>query len=235
MITSNKNFVITVRKLAIGYVFSMSLAGVAQAEIKNINASQYGNTWGEWSAQWAQWVLSIPKAINPIWDTTGAFCEVGQSGPVWFLAGTVGGWDATRSCTIPAEKVLFFPITFKLNGTVAGDCKPGTVDPCNMADMRKAAAEATDAVVLEATIDGKKLFGLNKMRVTSPEYTITLPNDNLVDLPAGSYSPNVSNGYYVMLKPLTSGFHKINFKWRFLEGVNAGISGNVTYNLTVKK
>lgn len=235
MKTLNKNFFIAGKTLVIGSALALSLAGVAQAEIKNINASLYGNTWGEWSAQWAQWMLSIPKATNPTLDPSGAFCEVGQSGPVWFLAGTSGG-DATRSCTIPAGKALFFPIANGMFGSAVFDCEPTAPGvPCNMNAIRKAAADATDAVFLEATVDGKKLSGMNKMRVTSPEYTVTFPADNVVDVPAGSYTPNVANGYYVMLKPLTPGIHRINFKWQFLEGAFAGSSGNVTYNLIVKK
>src|SRR5574341_1319356 len=54
-------------------------------------ATAYGMTYGEWSARWWQWGLGQPAATNPIDDPTGAFCDVGQSGPVWFLAGTFGG------------------------------------------------------------------------------------------------------------------------------------------------
>jgi hypothetical protein len=59
------------------------------------------------SAQWAQWALSIPTPVNPQLDTTGGNCMVGQSGFIWFLAGVFGGGTATRSCSVPAGKVLF--------------------------------------------------------------------------------------------------------------------------------
>ena len=66
---------------------------------------------GDWSAEWWQWVLGIPQATNPQLDTTGEFCDVNQpASPFWFLAGTFGG-DAARSCTIPAGKLLFFPLS----------------------------------------------------------------------------------------------------------------------------
>src|SRR5262249_7983648 len=73
------------------------------------NSNTFGNTYGEWSAQWWQWVLSIPAATNPNLDTTGANCGMGQAGPVWFLAGAFGG-TFTRFCTVPAGKALFFAI-----------------------------------------------------------------------------------------------------------------------------
>ena len=43
------------------------------------------------TAQWQQWALSLPNDVNPLVDTTGALCGVGQRGPVWFLAGTFFG------------------------------------------------------------------------------------------------------------------------------------------------
>ncbi len=48
------------------------------------------------SAEWWQWALSIPTPQNPMLDTTGAHCMVGQRGDVWFLAGTFLGGSATR-------------------------------------------------------------------------------------------------------------------------------------------
>ena len=61
----------------------------------------HGKTYGEWAAAWWQWALSIPEAQNPVADATGEFAGLGQSGPVWFLAGTFGN-SAERTVTIPA-------------------------------------------------------------------------------------------------------------------------------------
>ncbi len=79
------------------------------------------------SGHWWQWALSIPAAINPITDATGEFAAVGQSGPVWYLAGNFGG-TTVRTVTVPADKALFFPILnyfaggfhLSTNNTVAG-------------------------------------------------------------------------------------------------------------------
>lgn len=69
----------------------------------------YGKTLGEWSAAWWQWAAAIPTDVNPLLDETGENCDLDQSGPVWFLAGTPGG-AAERECTIPAGKAVLFPI-----------------------------------------------------------------------------------------------------------------------------
>jgi hypothetical protein len=68
---------------------------------------QYNLTYAEWTARWWQWLLSIPEDRNPAADQTGENCDEGQSGPVWFLAGTFGGLNE-RVCTIPAGKSLLF-------------------------------------------------------------------------------------------------------------------------------
>ena len=52
-------------------------------------------------------------SINPLLDQTGQNAALGQSGEVWFLAGTTGG-SAERTVTVPPGKALFFPIVNNL-------------------------------------------------------------------------------------------------------------------------
>ena len=35
------------------------------------NSNEFGNTYGEWSARWWQWLLSIPNDTNPNLAPTG--------------------------------------------------------------------------------------------------------------------------------------------------------------------
>ena len=85
-----------------------------------------GMTYGEWSAVWWQYVLSKPVSDpnNPLLDPTGAGCKVDQpnSSPVFFLVGTAGTGAVTRDeCTVPARKVLFFPLANAFDVHVPGD------------------------------------------------------------------------------------------------------------------
>src|SRR5512142_3011564 len=74
-------------------------------------ANSHGQSYGEWSADWWQWILSIPADHNPALDLTGADAAQGQSGSVWFLAGVFGAPGAVeRTITIPPGKGLFFPL-----------------------------------------------------------------------------------------------------------------------------
>jgi hypothetical protein len=213
-----------------GLIAAGTMIAPAQADVKIIplDTNAYGNTYGEWSAEWWQWALSIPAADSPISDTTGANCTQQQSGPIFYLAGTSGGPAVTRSCTVPAGKGLFFPILNSLWGAAVGDCAPTNPDViCNIAILRKSAADSMDSVTLQAVIDGKPVNDLNQQRVQSPVLTITLP-DNPPD------TPNVSDGYWLLLPPPSIGKHTIYFKGVFTGGPFEGFIIEVTYNLTVQ-
>src|SRR5215831_17578658 len=89
--------------LAVAGLLVVAMIPVAHADpapkVLPLDSSPYGNTYGEWSARWWQWLMSIPSDKNPNLDPTGAHCAEGQIGPVWFLAGTFGtlGDSVTRS------------------------------------------------------------------------------------------------------------------------------------------
>src|SRR4051812_26229339 len=74
------------------------------------NAQAFGESYGQWAADWWTWALSIPAEITPLNDATGAYAAVGQHGPVWSLAGANATTNTTRTVTVPAGKALFFPI-----------------------------------------------------------------------------------------------------------------------------
>src|SRR2546426_5108244 len=119
-----------------------------------INSTPYGKTYGQWSAEHWKWTFSLPVDHHPLTDT--ADCSAGQSGPVWFLGGTFvstteGGVTigrATRDCSVPAGKALFFPIINTECSTLEGN---GTTD----AELRSCAQFFQDhAHDMTCTIDG---------------------------------------------------------------------------------
>jgi len=64
----------------------------------------------EWSKRWWRWALSFDEDGSPVGDPDGSLCAEGQSGPVWFLAGTYETARTVRKCRVPAGKTLFFPL-----------------------------------------------------------------------------------------------------------------------------
>lgn len=193
------------------------------------NSHAFGKTYGEWSAAWWQWLLSIPAATNPNLDPTGANCAEGQSGKVWFLAGTFGG-SATRACTVPHGKALLLPILNTAFGAGVFDCEPTGSGPCVVSVLRaSAAAQLDNPMLLQASIDGRPLQSLSSYRIQSPVFSLTFPAGAVFGLPSGTFTPHVSDGYWLLIAPLSAGAHTIHSR-----GItNSGFEVELTYNLTI--
>jgi hypothetical protein len=197
-----------------------------------VNAKPHGASYGEWSARWWQWAGSIPAGVNPVTDTTGEHCDEGQTGHVWFLAGTFGG-EVTRECTIPPGQTLLIPlVNFAADNFVCVDPDSNfTFD-----ELRDIAAANIDLVGdISLVVDGVALTGLNGYRVQSPTpFDVTLPVDDVFAPICGdSYPrviPSVADGFYVMLAPLSAGEHTITVHG---EIPDFGFSTTANYNITV--
>jgi hypothetical protein len=182
----------------------------------------YGLSYPEWIARWWQWVLSIPVENNPVNDTTGKNCSINQRGPVWFLAGTVGG-VVDRICTIPKEKAVLFPI-LNHGGTLADSPTIRSEE-----ELLSFATTEMDVISdLEVIVDGVKLSGLDRYRIRSPIFDVVLPEKNLFGGTPGQ-TRGASDGYWLFLKPLTKGRHTIHSFGSCLSGkVTIGVNYDIT-------
>jgi hypothetical protein len=198
-----------------------------------ITQSPHGMTYGQWGAAWWQYVYSIPAANNPLFDETGANCAVGQAqSKVFFLVGVINvTGTATRNCTVPAGAMLFFPILNYENDNFCPPINP----PLSVAELQAGAKQVEDSVTaLETDVDGVHLSNLFSYRAASPgAFSINFPDNNLFqffgcNIPKGTYSPFVADGYWLMLAPLSAGKHTVHFS-----GSQPGFSLDITYHLTV--
>jgi hypothetical protein len=204
-----------------------------------------GKTYGEWGDAWWQWAFSIPAVKNPVADTTGRYTAMGQpDGPVWFLAGTFGG-AAERTVTIPAGKMLFFPIVNQVwvNLPEWGD-NPWSKDQESYArDLIGALIDT--AADLACEIDGVAVQHIAAYRCRTPqggEFMVHFPKGDIWGLVGntdvngdifqpGYYGPSVQDGIFLMLAPLSPGQHTIHFT----ATTGGGTWGlEVTYHLRVK-
>ena len=221
--------------------------GNGNSAVMPLNSHPHGHSYAEWSAAHWQWGLSMPVDANPQLDT--ADCSAGQVGKVWFLGGTFGPTliapgvflgEVTRDCTIPAGTSLFFPLVDVETSTIEGN---GTTE----AELRDSAEFFADFIVpstLFCTIDGKSVTNLTDYRVQSPLFVFgPLPDNNVVEVifgavaPEGSTSLSISDGYFVMLKPLSVGKHTIKYGG-ILDLSSIGgpmFIQDITYHVTVKR
>jgi hypothetical protein len=198
-----------------------------------IQSDAYGATYNEWAARWWQWAYKQPVNTNPLFDQTGAMVANGQSGHVWFLAGVINvSGTATRSATIPTGKALFFPILNVENDNFGPPNNP----PLSVADLRAGAKAFMDSAInLEADIDGRVVQNPAGYREQSPVFSVNFPDNNVFQFfgfntPAGTYSPFVDDGYYLMLAPLSAGPHTIHFHGTVSV---ANFTVDITYHLNV--
>jgi hypothetical protein len=200
-------------------------------------AHPYGSSYGEWSARWWRWAYSFPLAEFPSLQTEEVDCSLGQSGSVWFLAGTTGGDPVPRSCTIPTGTALFFPIINYLNDY---PCPDPSFRPAPGQTLEEFLAEGAAAIIdavteLEGVVDGHRLNDPFSYRATSPLFTFTA-DPSLVDLDpcvTGTPQVGISDGYWLMLNPLPPGQHTISFRGKIDVGGGSTFEVQVTYNITV--
>lgn len=216
------------------------------------NSNPHGASYGVWGGRWWTWVGTQPTPVNPVLDNTGEFCAQGQSGSVWFLAGTFAmPSTVTRTCTIPVGKALFFPvynyawITFP---TDPGACEASgypSLEACALDSLKQIMDYELKTIVAaggaQVLVDGKPVdlqitdSGTSPFRVVSPKFGMLLPPDNVWGVTEGA-CPMVNGGYdcnpyygdgvYVMLAPLAAGSHTLR--------IVAASKLDVTYNLTIQ-
>jgi hypothetical protein len=181
-----------------------------------------------WTEKWWRWLLAIPKPSSPAADKTGEYSSLNQGDPnVWFLAGTFGG-SAERSCSIPVGRAVFFPLVNYVE-FIRGK-KVFRDDSELVAYVRK---HFDDVKELELSIDGLQSADFAKYRIQTAPFDVNLPKDDVFDVGAG---PNraAGDGYWLMLRPLSAGEHKIAFSGVDPE-YGPDFKTSVTYDVRVQE
>jgi hypothetical protein len=156
---------------------------------------------------------------------------------VWFLAGTSKPEKTVRTCAIPANKALFFPLINNAYFAFLNDPADQRTD-----QFVRSQAKCTQPAGIAVSVDGKKIaepeqYFTGHSGSESPLFNVQLPPDNLIsltpaDAPELLFSPSAEQGYYLFLYPLSPGNHTV--RW-VASGCTKNGSQDVTYNLTVAK
>jgi hypothetical protein len=210
--------------------------GTQRPVVATVASQPEGQTYGRWAAEWWQWVLGIPAATNPLFDATGDNCAQRQVDKVWFLAGSTSSAPVFRTCSIPADRALFFPLINSGYGAFLND-PPSTRTEAFV----RAQVACTTPVSIGASIDGfavpsPERFSTGADGSQSPIFNVQLPPANLFGADEGAIpelvlTPTAERGYYLFVRPLTPGTHMI--RW-IASGCFGDFSQDVTYSLKVK-
>jgi hypothetical protein len=230
---------------AINACSGATVDAAATATILDPTGIYGGKTYGQWGDAYFKWLFELPGPDFPFADSTGALCATGQSGAEdggaaaddpFFLACTNAG-RVTRTCTIPAGRMLFLPMA-DWYGDNGGMAVGSQLTDQQWENELSAMAASVTTVALE--IDGK-CYGSTKSDfapylTTWSQYAYTVPNT-----PSNYYAtfnnstftgpvPTAfAGGYFILLAPLSAGSHTIHFT-----SLRPAISEDVTYNLTVQ-
>ncbi len=204
-----------------------------------VDAKIAGKTYAEWSAAWWQWALQTrvhdaanPNLItHPLRDTTGQFASNGQTAgsPVYFLGGWLFGGDSlVRSVTIASNQNVFIPVLNFEVDTTGGWTRDSMIATLTMLE--------SVPVTVSAQIDGQAIANVDKYKMRSPDFSVTLGEDNAYQLignilPAGQVlNPVIGSGYYLMIGSFTKGQHTLHIRG---EVPSFGLTQDITYKITV--
>lgn len=183
----------------------LNSGGQLSVECYAPNERPFGISFGQWTVKWWRWLLSCPSSINPASDKSGINSSLNQNGPVWYLAGTFGeDFVPHRECSIPDGKCIFFPIiNFELNNLENPEF---TTDEELISNVKKDEDDITNQI---ANVDGLEIVA---WRVESDPkiFHVDLPPENCLQIQSKRIKI-ASDGYWIFLKPLSKGKHKIFF------------------------
>jgi hypothetical protein len=194
-----------------------------------LDSKPYGISYEDWTIKFWQWLISIPADRSPVTDQTGERCGEEQGNlPVFFLSFSFSG-GAQRTCTIPTEKAILIPVN------VVEVSSAEFPSAQNDEDLHRLAEEDESSnPFLFLSVDRKEFQDLEKYRVHSRAFDVNFPDNPIFGQQSGK-SRAVSDGYWVIHKPLPPGKHDIHFKARLTNpnASTASYSDDLKYTINV--
>lgn len=214
---------------------SQFVVGVNSVNITSPQSNPYGLSYEDHIKNFWKYIISVPSDKNPWNDKTGDNCSAGQLGTnssLFYLSGN-GGGRSDLTCTIPAGKALFIPVSpMEISDKEAPNTSVG--------DLQKIAKKDQDSVTsLYLKIGDKeyKLQDLSKYRKSTGEFEVVYPNNAIFGAPAGN-AKAVADGYYVITDPLPKGNYTVTFKSSLIcpgtDCLQPNFAQDQNYNLIVE-
>ena len=172
------------------------------------DAPVHGAAYGEWGARHWQWTASFPIGANPGHDPSGNRCGYGQAGPVFFAPRNFA------PCVVPAGMSVLVPIA----GTICSTAESPPYHGDTEEELRDCAADDTDRYTgIVVHVDDQVVPDIEAYRFTSPRFTLVLPENNVLGAPAGP-AQAVTDGYQIILTPLSPGEHEVTVHVELTDG-----------------
>lgn len=211
--------------LALVVAMPLAFGQTASAAQKLSPKKNLADLTGEW---WNWGFATSPSPLEGEY-TGGPQCEGEYVKGVIFLAGAGGSEPVDRTCTVPANMPILFPV-IDVVCSAAWETDPQPYDEC----ATHYTSETVDPPsTWYSTLDGRDL---ERQRIASGLFQWTIAsNNNPFGLTAGTYEAG-SDGLWVYLeKGLKKGEHTIVFGGRYEDTPFGTFDGaRVTYHLTAQ-
>lgn len=169
------------------------------------DAEYAGVSRGEWEGQWWQWAASFPIDVNPNFDSSGAMCGFGQSGPIFFSPGNFTGEPQDTTCMVPEGMAIYI----SMSGAGCSTVEEPPFFGGNEEELTTCANQQGAAILeLTTTINGEELPNAMDYGVTSPMFTLNLPDGNFYGVSEG-VALSVSTAYSFIIAPPSPGEYEI--------------------------
>lgn len=212
--------------IALAVILALSLAAPIAGAGQNNKDSNLNKP--KLTQKWWNWAMQDPSPLDGSYSG-GDKCKGEFVKGVFFLAGAAfdpNNLTADRTCTVPADMPILFPVVNVICSEVWGD--PTPYDQC--------ATKYTDDTVdppstWYSTLDGNDL---TRERIASGVFNWTIPSaNNPYGLPAGTYKSG-SDGLWVLLEDgVKKGNHTVVFGGTFKDTPFGDFEGTkITYHLT---
>jgi hypothetical protein len=194
----------------------LAAPGLGNPGIANIDSRiTTPKSYADLGAEWWQWALQAPAANSPLLDISGEYCSVGQQGPVWFLAGTLGGGaPVVRTCQVPNGKAIFFPVINAAYFAFPSD-PPDERTAESVRSTAQGLCDRNSIRDVSVTIDGVEVSSPVEYYTSaeqSPIFQVQLPTDNpFISGTPLMLSPSAHQGFYIYVKPLEPGQHTVEW------------------------
>jgi hypothetical protein len=193
--------------------FSLSRSEAPNPRIIPPNGRYAGLTYGEWLAKSFQLYYANPVPDNSNLLGNEDKLLIGQPDHLWIIQSATPP-PQERHFTVPVGTALYITIfTWESDNFLC--VEPNT--DLTLPELRALAKSFVDGIPgpFEVEVDGRRVENVTQYRSTSPVFSSTLPDNNLLqlfgcaDALPGTYGPMVADGYALILPPPPVGEHTI--------------------------
>jgi hypothetical protein len=179
-------------------------------EFYQTSESPFGSSYEEHVKKFWKFFLSIPKTQNPL--ANQGLCTQGQptTQPIFYVPCNLGGRSTTRNCRISSGRGILIPI---INIVIT----EGEIRNASVNDLQGIARKDQDSVhdmKLVIEVNNNRIIldhnALLNFRIMTGDFHVNIPPDGIYGNPGPQMA--VSDGYYLITKPLTGGTYTITFE-----------------------